>query len=277
MKIINFIIIGAMKSGTTSLAKNLAEHPQICFCKKKEPMFFHQKKWKDHIGEYHNLYNPKFGQICGEASTTYTSLTEYPDTPYNLYQYNPNLKLIYIIRNPVDRIVSHYMHNVLNHGLKSPFENAIKEDSIYIDRSRYYFQISKYLQYFNRDQIMLIIFKDYIHNQRDVLKDVYKFLGLKIDINYHINSEPQNASINSIRMKDWARKLYKNKYIRSFLHILITRKLKEIIHKRLVFKIDKKPEISREIKEKILEMIKNDIIEIEKLTDRDLAEWKTIN
>jgi len=109
---VDFMMIGAQKSGTTSLAAQLAAHPQICFCREKEPAYFHQvADWRAELDHYHALYDPRPGQLLGEASTHYTFFPQYRDTAARLYEYNPALKLIYIMRQPVDRIVSLYSHN----------------------------------------------------------------------------------------------------------------------------------------------------------------------
>ena len=69
----NFMVIGAQKCGTTSLARQLSEHPEICFSDEKEPGFFNSTTdWKLGLEEYHRLYSPSLGQLCGEASTMYT-------------------------------------------------------------------------------------------------------------------------------------------------------------------------------------------------------------
>ena len=91
---VNFMLIGAMKCGTSTLAQILKNHPDIGFCKKKEPQFFSKtKSWKANIDEYHSLFNFKEDKIFGEASTTYT---RYPFLNLalwnNIYEYNSKMK-----------------------------------------------------------------------------------------------------------------------------------------------------------------------------------------
>ena len=99
---VDFMMIGAQKAGTTSLAAQLAAHPQICFCREKEPGYFHKTDdWTAGLDQYHSLYSPTPGQLCGEASTYYTFFPEFCETHKRLYDYNPALKLIYVVRQPV--------------------------------------------------------------------------------------------------------------------------------------------------------------------------------
>ena len=83
---VDFMVIGAQKSGTTSMARQLATHPAVCFCSDKEPAFFNTcADWRERLAEYHALYSPQPGQLLAEASTMYTfSCTEAPwkDRPF---------------------------------------------------------------------------------------------------------------------------------------------------------------------------------------------------
>ena len=76
---VDFLIVGAQKCGTTALADQLARHDGVCFASRKEPHFFSRAgdAWRERLPEYHALFDPRPGQICGEASTTYTFLPRF--------------------------------------------------------------------------------------------------------------------------------------------------------------------------------------------------------
>src|SRR3990172_564869 len=104
---VDFMVIGAQKCATSTLARQLAYHPDICFSKPKEPAYFNRtQNWQEGLEKYHQLYSPVEGRICGEASTMYSSLPEWQGTHSRLFAYNPELKLIYIMRLPVERVIS---------------------------------------------------------------------------------------------------------------------------------------------------------------------------
>jgi len=196
------VIIGAQKCGTSSLAYMISQHPEICFSSIKEPHFFSTvNNWKDNLDQYHSLFAPKIGQICCEASTSYTFYPRYKGTHLRLYEYNPTLKLIYIMRHPIRRIISHYNHRLIRQNLKVPLETAIKEDRSYIDISRYGMQIKPYFDIFPIDNIFLIIFEEFIQNPQRGLEKLFHFLHISSEHTKSIRYSHKNISIQNLVLK----------------------------------------------------------------------------
>jgi hypothetical protein len=205
---VDFMIIGAQKSGTTSLAAQLAEHPQVCFCNEKEPGYFNSTaNWKEGLKEYHALYAPAENQICGEASTMYTFLPEFNDTYSRLYEYNPELRLIYLMRDPVERIVSHFAHRVGHGRIKGSPEEHVLTDPHYINRSRYGVQLKPYLQLFGKTKILLLLFEEYVSNQQETLNRVASFLNITPDPFLEVDSSPKNLSVGKKYLAETGAKL----------------------------------------------------------------------
>lgn len=155
------MIIGAQKCGTTTLFNILNDHPSISGCTEKEPHYFSTtKNWRNDLNLYHMLFKEKEGTLNFEASTTYTF---YPLRNLHIwddiFDYNPNMKFIYIVRNPVDRIVSSYMHNYERGYIDLDIEEALIKERLLIELTRYYTQISPYIKKFGRDKIWLLILK----------------------------------------------------------------------------------------------------------------------
>jgi hypothetical protein len=179
---VSFMIIGAQKCGTTSLAEQLASHPDVDFCVEKEPEYFSKASDPSNpssLNEYHNLYQGDPNIMRGEASTSYFFTNEYPETPERLFKYNPDLKLILLLRDPVSRVVSHLYHR-MRKGLvpNGDMALALETSCDYIERSLYAKQLAHYLNVFPKEQIHIMIFEDYVPNQTAHLVDVMKFLGL---------------------------------------------------------------------------------------------------
>lgn len=192
---VDFTIIGAQKSGTSSLAYQLARHPSVCFSRRKEPQFFSTNEhWERSLPDYHHLFGPAPGQRRGEASTTYTFLPEYPETAARIHEYNPGMRLIYVMRNPVDRIRSHYRHRLLRNAFDGAPEVEVLENPIYVNRSRYAMQVAPYLERFPCEQLLLLIFEEYIAAPRATLETVARFLGIPRDGFAGTPIQPQNVS-----------------------------------------------------------------------------------
>src|SRR5688572_24468381 len=110
----NFFIIGAMKAGTTSLWQYLRRHPEIFMSKLKEPGYFTEElRWDQGIEWYRSLFDDAgSARAVGEASTSYTKWPRFAGIPARMHALVPEARLIYLVRDPGDRIRSHYIHNL---------------------------------------------------------------------------------------------------------------------------------------------------------------------
>ena len=272
--LVNFIIIGAQKSGTTSLAYQLTQHHDICFSIRKEPQYFSTTKdWRKSLSTYSRLFNPKPGQLCGEASTSYTFLPEYQDTHFRLHAYNSELKLIYICRHPIDRIISQYTHDVLRGRVSDSFETEVLANPIYIDRTRYAMQVEPYLKLFPRENILLLIFEEFIANKEQTLARVAQFLDIPFSGFQGIDTTPKNASSISGHLKLFpgihtARKIFY--LLPPTLRVVSQKVLQGFGHRYFYNVSDAKPEVSETFRTKLWEMLEDDIKKMEFLLGRSL-------
>src|SRR6266568_8270036 len=113
MPLPNFLIVGAMKSGTSSLWSYLRSHPQVFMPDMKEPMFFVEKKnWSKGLDWYRGLFDDAGEAVAiGEASQPYTMAHSFPGVPGRIVSLIPDVKIIYVLRHPVERMRSHYLHD----------------------------------------------------------------------------------------------------------------------------------------------------------------------
>jgi len=180
----NLFIIGAMKSGTTSLHEYLDTHPQIVMSQEKEPGYFVEELGL-HKGEewYFSRWTGVNGQhrYRGESSTHYTKLPVFQGVPERLFRFNPDARLIYIMRNPFDRIVSHYWHAVRDayHGGElRPLLKAVKEDPEYLAFSDYATQLEPYFERFGRGAVQTLTFESLLEDPQREVNRIYAWLGL---------------------------------------------------------------------------------------------------
>ncbi|ACK70383.1 sulfotransferase [Gloeothece citriformis PCC 7424] len=184
MRLPNFLIIGAAKSGTTTLNKYLLRHPQVYMSSIKEPQFFAVDEiYAKGLDWYSSLFNEaKPDQVCGEASTDYTKFPLYPETASRIAKTLPDIKMIYIMRNPVDRAYAYYMHRGRKLGYKETFEERINETGIYINPSYYMMQIEQYLQFFPKESFLFLLMDDFLKEPAKVLRQICHFIGVNDDI-----------------------------------------------------------------------------------------------
>jgi hypothetical protein len=164
----DFLVIGAMKGGTTSLYHYLNAHPQVHMSKVKEVDFFTKElSWDRGFDWYIKQFaDAPAGAKKGEASTSYTKYPRYSGVAPLIYEYLPDAKLIYVVRDPMERIRSHYQHNVTIGEEPLEIEAAIAKNPVYIDYSRYAMQLDQYLEHFDRNQI-LVITSEALRNDRE--------------------------------------------------------------------------------------------------------------
>ncbi|MEL6578221.1 MAG: sulfotransferase domain-containing protein [Cyanobacteria bacterium J06621_12] len=181
-----FIIIGAAKSGTTSLYEYLCRHPQIYMSTPKEPDFFSvDANYEQGMDSYYALFEPaQADQVCGEASTTYSRLHQHPQTVKRIHAALPQVKLIYIMRQPIDRAYSFYIHRFKGalyrpeQAVEDTFEATIKQQPEFIESSYYLEQIEQYLKLFSRQSCLFLLMKDLIEQPGATLEQILTFIGV---------------------------------------------------------------------------------------------------
>jgi hypothetical protein len=195
-----------MKCGTTSLHNYLGEHPDVFMSKIKEPKYFlpdnNFSKPKNSNADILQFmlkgYNGE--KRIGESTTQYTKSAERNGVPERCKEID-NIKFIYVLRNPFQRIISHYQHS--ERFGKNPLEEfnlALQNRPGYLNVSLYYFQLSQYLKHFDKDRFKIIIFEEFINDISKVLKEIFIFLEVDPQLysyrsNYNVYN--RNSFVNS--------------------------------------------------------------------------------
>jgi hypothetical protein len=176
----DFLMIGAAKSGTTTLWQYLDRHPGICMPQFKEPGYYSLPEFNSKgLDWYVSLFDDaKPGQLWAEASTTYTRWPVTLDSPKLMHEHGVPGKFVYILRNPIDRAYSHYGHH-MRLDVTMSFEQAIAKDDIYCTCSEYMRQIERYLRYYPADSILCLDFVELRNQPAAILSTIQAFLGLE--------------------------------------------------------------------------------------------------
>lgn len=189
----NLLIVGAQKCGTTSLHYALAQHSNIFMTHPiKEPGYFlpfktmqayYQNKNillknEKHFFEHHLLKGYNGEEYFGESSTFYT--TKQWGTlalVKKIKAYNPNMKFIYLVRNRIDRIISHYYHEKVKHP-NLAFQQFINTNKETFEICKYYQRLQPFLEVFGAKNIYIIYFKELVCNTKNTLKKIHTFLNV---------------------------------------------------------------------------------------------------
>jgi hypothetical protein len=177
----NLLVIGAMKCGTTSLHRYLASHPQISMCRDKELEFFvEERAWSRGLPWYEARFPPKPGaRVYGESSPLYTAFPRWKGVPERMHGVVPDAKLIYLVRDPIDRLVSHYVHDYADGFEDRPPGEALADlEGKYVWGSRYFMQLEQYLPYFPPERILIVEREELLGERRPTLRRLFEFLGV---------------------------------------------------------------------------------------------------
>lgn len=185
MKKINFVGIGAPKSATTWLASCLAEHPEIYLPSKKEISYFSSLKWylkQDSIKEYHSFFSScKSNHISGEISVSYLGSSDI--SAERIYNYNKNIKLVCVLREPLSRSYAHFkwLKQLGNLTDTSDLRAAIDKHPRIITDSFYGLNLANYLNYFAPESIFVADYSYVVSNPSLLLEKLFRFLGVEPD------------------------------------------------------------------------------------------------
>ena len=271
-----FIVIGAMRAGTTALADCLARHPRIGMSRLKETDFFiAEKNYSKGIAWYQALF-PVDKPIRGEASPNYAKCDVFKGVPQRIHAVRPDVKLIYIVRDPVDRFWSHYRHSFLVHGgLGAPQEVLQSEEGAHIlASSMYHQQLSAYLDVFSSDQINVVDFDEFTAATDETLGRVCAFLGApKIESFAQINKTNSAASLANT--PGWALKLSQHPALagwRAAAPAFLRTSLKNLLTTTQQT-ARQTPPIPPEARQRVSDAIVDDASRFRALTGRDFLNW----
>ena len=292
----NFMCIGAAKCATTSLYNILKQHPQIGLSLFKEPHFFDNlnnfkngKEW--YLNNYYKNLN-SFNAL-GEFTPTYLASKNAPERILNFF--GNKMKFIVMLRNPIDRAYSHFLHTKRDSHETLTFVQALENENkrldeindnqnfisflrySYVYQSKYYMHIKNYLKFFNIDQFHFVKFDDFVNNRKPTLNKILKFLEVSTNEELDINVYSNKASI--ARFKSLKSLMKKDNLVKRILKLMIPslvvrQKLRNILHASNN-KVSDKPVLTQKVRNHIYnEFFYKDILDLEKMLNLDLNSWK---
>lgn len=278
-KNINFLIIGAQKSATTSLFKYLSNHPEIYMPPEKEINFFSDDlKYKNGINYYlEEFFGSVNGtKILGEASPEYMSEKYIPERIYN---YFPDIKLIASLRNPIERALSHYRMLYRRGIIRESFEesiNKIIENKNYeepnsalnkiLQNGEYGRILSNYLNYFPKQNIKILFVDHLIQNSKKLMEELYKFLGCEI---YYAKNVGKKYNVGGDKRFPIIDRIINSNISKNIIRSIINPQLRRKIGFWYITQFTVKPNIQNKIDNNarlvLTDYYKNDVVLLENL------------
>jgi hypothetical protein len=315
----NFFVIGAAKSGTTSLHNYLAQHPKVFMSPVKEPNFFafnqglpdfngpdnisgsvilrdrlKREKYQFSVTStrsYQQLFSHAGSATAiGESSVSYLY---YPYCAQRIFEAVPEARIIVILRNPVDRAYSKFQQ--FRRDAAEPikdFESAIDAEPhrikdnwsptwFYLDRGFYYRQLKPYYDVFGKDRIHVALYDDFVHNPQKTVNEMFKHLDLDpflIDTSQRHNVSGDSRVPRAIWIHDiFFRPNYLTNFLQRHMPESIIRTIRPYARRILLRKIatSEKKKMTRELRSRLTDIFREDILHLEQLLERDLSSWLT--
>lgn len=262
------VVIGAMKSGTTSIYSYFKHHKDITLSRNKECDFFKDEQLYQKGHDWYESLFDKPGSRYIDVSPNYSKRHIFPGVAEKMAEYAPQAKIIYILRNPVDRMISHYMHNLSAGRIQYSFNRLIKKEKRrnYILSGCYAWQLEEYESYFSKDQILPIIFEEFIADRVKTMNRIYRFLGLeenKADFDYnnvaHKSSQKSRPSFIDTHVT--------NKQLNTRLKKVLPGRFSK--RRRIA-----KPKLSKRKRDQLMHLFKEDIEQLEQKYNLDCSVWR---
>jgi hypothetical protein len=174
----NAVVVGVSKCGTSALHYYLDLHPEISASHPKELNFFIEElNWRKGVGWYRRHFSAD-ARVRVESSTGYTA-PWFAGVPERMASLIPDAKLIFMVRDPIERMLSHYLHYHLAGDEPRDVSEALADrESRYVVRSRYYMQLEPFLERFPASNIFVAAQEDLLDSRREAMRAVYRFLGI---------------------------------------------------------------------------------------------------
>ena len=289
---VDFFIAGAPKAGTTSLYHYLNEHPEISMSSQKEPDYFsdsdiqnegmyYGKNRIDTIKKYHALFDDNLeSKLKGEASVSYLF---YKNVPQKIKTYNPDAKIIIMLRDPIDRAFSHYLMDYRLGLVSDSFEDIIDQKSVhknaklfyqqYVELSEYANQVKRYLDVFNEKEILFIEYEDLKMDVLGIVKKTYLFLGVNQAYVPDVNKKHNTYTMPKNRI---IRFIYSFVILRNILSLFFPKNLVDRLRTAL-FKNDKKPKPLDKTRNRLKQLFINDVNALGEILNKDFSRWTKLD
>jgi hypothetical protein len=273
----NLIVIGASKCGTTSLHYYLNLHPQIEMSWEKEIRFFSlQENWEKGASWYMRHFPGKC-PLRGESSPGYSAYPVIQGVPARMHSLIPDAKLIYLVRDPLERLVSAYITLVAEGTLNCSFAQAfsISDQDPEVCRCKYFMQLEQYLDYFPASSVKVVAAEDLRTSRRAVLRDIFEFLGVNSDfesLQFDVTQNPSNIKRKKGRLGMWIKKLGDSRLVCSSFSANTRRKVGKFLYLPVSARVER-PVPEESFRKELISFLREDTRRLRAFSGLELNRW----
>ncbi len=260
-----FVTIGAQKCGTTALHSYLARHPDVSMSRPKELDFFvAERNWDRGVDWYRSHFDPGVA-ARGESSPNYTAHPYFAGVPERMAELIPEAKLIFMVRDPIDRIRSNWIHTYSNRAETRPMREAVLDpEGEYLARSRYNVQLARFLEHYPRERILVLEQSELYGDRRATLERVFEFIGVRTNVWRQTFEEPR------LETAARRRKTLLGRYVSRRVSPRVWRRMR---HRWPLSRPFEHPPMPDDLRAELAAILRDDIAEFREMTGRSFEGW----
>jgi hypothetical protein len=267
------IVIGAQKCGTSTLHYYLALHPEISASNPKELDFFiAERNWGRGVDWYRSHFDPATVARL-ESSPNYTTYPHFQGIPERMHEVVPDAKLIFMVRDPIARIEAHWVHNYAKRRERGTvIETVTHPSTTYVQRSCYFSQLERFLEFYDRSNVLIFQQSDLRHRRADTLRKVFGFMGVdadfvhpKFEVVRHRTEKKRRATKAGMRVKALSQTRGGKRFPKAFWNYAEA-------GLRLSRPIER-PNLKRSMPPDVVRVLREDAEKLREFTGRDFSSW----
>jgi hypothetical protein len=269
----NLIVIGAQKCGTSGLHYHLGLHPEIWMSRPKELNFFiEERNWPLGEGWYRAQFDPR-AKVRGEASPNYTAFPQHVGVPERMHSLVPDAKLIYMVRDPLERIAAHWVHNYAKRREKGGLrETVMHPNTSYLARSQYHMQLQRFLRFYPIERILVLEQDELRQGGAGTMRRVFEFVGADPNFSHPHFGRERHQTARKTRASRLAMRLERLSRTRGGR--LLPKNLWLALDEKLPLRRPiERPEVRAALGPEVLRVLREDAERLRELTGRDFAHW----
>jgi hypothetical protein len=268
----NLVVIGAQKCGTSGLHYILDNHPEISMSRPKELNFFvGERNWPRGIDWYREHFDPE-SLVRGESSPNYTTYPHHLGIPERMHETIPDAKLIFLVRDPIDRIAAHWVHNYAKRRERGDLRaTLLHPNTTYVLRSKYHAQLRRFLNRYSLSQVLVIDQDDLRNKRTETLREVFGFLGVDPGFDHpsfhrerHRTTRKRRATALGVKVQPLRETAVGSRLPKAFWNALDVGVLGRPIPK---------PDVRGALGPEVVEVLREDADRLRELTGRRFENW----